>query len=1180
MSTRTRRLIAKSLGFGVVVVLLLVASIRGFAQSDNSQISGFVKDQNGAIVAGAKVSAKSEVREFERNSTTNAEGYYVIPYLPPGLYTVTVEANGFKQFKASNKKLDPNIATKVDVILEPGAVTETVNITASTATVQTETSTVGKLIEGKQVELLQLNGRNPLYLAALKPGVSSGGSLSRFAFGLDSGGFNVNGARAQDTLITFDGAVGIRTRSNGTSIGVADLDSTQEIQILAANYNAEYGRSAGGQIRIVTRSGGKDFHGNFYEYIRNSAFNANDWSRNRNTPANQPCGDPLFEKASHCRPNPFRYNQFGYSLSGPVIIPGTGFNQERNKLFWLWGQEWVRFRQGANATVRVPTLKMRQGDFSELLVSNPFFSTAQFVRDPLKTGNCNATDQTACFPGNIIPSNRLSPNGIGLLRSSPEPIPGFITSGGSNYFIERPATTDQRKDTLSIDIYPNERHSIRYRMQLYHFLDFSGLFANLDRAPRIFDRPNQTASINWTWSLSPTWISEVLVAASRDQVFIGVDTSNGAFRRTQYGINYPYIFPDRKEIPDKIPTTEINSFQTVDGGPYPAQSTGPIYQVNNNWTNIRGNHTLKFGAYFERAGQNDFDQINVAGTPGGTNNQNGRFVFINGTPGGTGLAVANAALGLFDTYAEIGARSFTPYRGHMFEWFIQDSWKATPRLRLEFGLRHTIIQPYYSLWRNMVVFDSKYYDPRNAVTQNPSNGFITGGDIRARYNGLVIPGDSWPPSAAGRVPLVNDQNFGFLFRGEPKQYSDINYDNFQPRVGFAYAIGQGGKSVIRAGAGRFLTRLGVSDSVFLGGNPPLQPTASVTFGRVDNPGGVGSNAFPLVITTQERNFRMPEAWTWNVMFERELGFNTTVEVGYVGRRGLHGQRERNLNQLQTGERFRPENAGKNVDVLRPYKGFGIIRVTGNEANSTYHGFQVGATRRFSQGLGFGAAYTLSKSEDDGSAQRDVIPNAYDASTLWGPSDFDRRHVLVVYASWELPIFKDRSRWTGKAFGGWTLSGTSQWQSGTPFSIGFGDDDAGVGPGSGGQFAIVTGDPKLGSSDRAFASNNADNAFWFRTTGANGSPIFTRPPQGTFNTARVRNLLYRPGVQSHNLGLFKDFSITERHRITFRAEAFNWLNHPNWNTPDTNPRNATFGKVTAKGDFTVPRQLQFALRYSF
>jgi hypothetical protein len=360
----------------------------------------------------------------------------------------------------------------------------------------------------------------------------------------------------------------------------------------------------------------------------------------------------------------------------------------------------------------------------------------------------------------------------------------------------------------------------------------------------------------------------------------------------------------------------------------------------------------------------------------------------------------------------------------------------------------------------------------------------------------------------------------------------------------------------------------------------LQPTASVTYGSVDNPGGVGSNAFPLVITTQERKFRMPEAWTWNAMFEREVGFGTTVEIGYVGRRGLHGQRERNLNQLQTGERFLPANAGKNVDVLRPYKGFGIIRVTGNEANSMYHGFQVGANRRFSQGLGFGVAYTLSKSEDDGSAQRDVIPNAYDASTLWGPSDYDRRHVLVVYASWQLPIFKDQSKWTGKILGGWTLSGTSQWQSGTPFSISWGDDDAGVGPGSGNQFSIVNGDPILDGSDRKFASNNSDNAYWFRVTNPNGSAIFSRPAQGTFNTERVRNLIYRPGLQSHNIGLFKDFAITERHRITFRAEAFNWINHPNWNTPDTNPRNATFGKVVSKGDFTVPRQLQFALRYQF
>jgi hypothetical protein len=1165
-----------------VGLMLLLSATLVFAQSDNTQLSGFVKDQAGAVVANAKVTVRSETRDFERTTTTNSEGYYVITQLAPGLYSVMVEASGFKGYKATGKKLDPNVPATTDVSLETGQVTEIVNVTASSATVQTETATVGQLVEGKQIEALQLNGRNPLFLASLKPGVASGGSLSRFSFGLDSGGFNINGSRSQDNLITFDGAVGVRTRSNGTSIGVADLDTTQEIQILTANYNAEYGRSAGGQIRIVTRSGGQDFHGALYEYLRNSALNANQWARNRNTPANQPCDDPRFEKLTHCRPNPYRYNQFGYNLSGPVIIPGTEFNRDRSKLFWLWGQEWVRFRQGANATARVPTLKMRQGDFSELTTANPFFSQPIFLRDPQKTGACNATDQTACFSDggivNKIPASRLSPNGLGLLRAFPEPIPGFSGTGGTNYFIERPAITNQRKDTLSLDFIPNEKHVIKYRMALYHFYDESGLFGSFDRAPRIFERPNQTATIGWTWTLSPAWISETLVSGSRDQVFISVDTSNGTFKRTQYGINYPYIFPDRKEIPDKIPTIQIQDFSTVDGGPYPAQSTGPIYQINNNWTNIRGNHTIKFGGYFERAGQNDFDQINVAGTPGGTNNQNGRFVFNNITnvAGSAGLAVANAAIGLFDTYAEIGQRSFTPYRGHMYEWFIQDSWKATPKLRLEFGLRHSIIQPYYSLWRNMVVFDAKYYDPSRVVTQNPANGFITSNpnDLQARYNGLVIPGSGFTDAAKGRVGIADTGQFNFLFRGEGKSYSDINYDNFQPRLGLAYAFND--KTVVRAGVGRFLTRLGVSDSVFLGGNPPLQPTASVTNGRADAPGGSGSNVFPLVITTQERKFRMPEAWTWNVTFAREVGYSTQVELSYVGRRGLHGQRERNLNQLPVGARFLPQNAGIHPDALRPYKGFSIIRITGNEANSEYHGIQVGANRRFTNGLSYGVAYTYSQTQDNGSAQRDVIPNAFDASNLWSDADYDRPHVLVINAVYELPIFRDRARWTGKLLGGWTVSAVSQWQSGTPFSIATGDDFAGVGPGSGAQFWIVNG---KSDTPKKYAANNSDPNFFFTTT--NGSQaIYTAPANGTINTNSVRNILRGPNVNSHNLGFFKDFYITETQRITFRAEAFNWLNHPNWNGPDTNPRSATFGKVVSKGQFAVERQLQFAIRYQF
>lgn len=1195
MNTRTRKMIARVLCLGMLASLALALSTAGFAQSDLTSISGFVKDQAGAAIAGAKVTVRSETKALDRVATTNSEGYFVITQLPADFYTVTVEASGFKQYQEKNKKLDPNIPGKIDASLQPGQVTETVTVTASTAEVQTETSTVGKLVDIKQVEKLQLNGRNPLFLALLKPGVS-GGALGGFSFGLTTGGLNINGSRTQDNLITFDGAVGVRTRSNGTSIGVADLDSTQEIQILTANYSAEYGRSAGGQVRIVTKSGGKDFHGAVYEYMRNSAFNANSWGRNAATPANQPCDNPLYEKASHCIPEPFRYNQFGYNASGPVVIPGLGFNRDRNKLFWLWSQEWVKFRREQTTNIRVPTARMRNGDFSELLPGgpnfNPSLNISRYVKDPLKAGACSAADQSGCFSDggivNKIPANRLSPNGLALMRALPDPISGYFGPGGQNFFQSRAAPQDQRKDTISVDFYPTEKHQLRFRIQLYHGIFPDAFRGGTDRAPATLDRPNQTGTINWVWTVSPTLVAETVIAASRDQVFITVQTEGDRYRRSKYGINYPYIF-QQKEIFDKIPTVEWDGFNGLDGGPYPSQSTGPIYQINQNWTNIRGNHTIKFGGYFERAGQNDFDQINVSGVPGGTNNQNGRFVFANSTPNGTGVAIANAAIGVFDTYAELGSRAYTPYRGHMYEWFVQDSWKVTPKLRLEGGVRHSIIQPYYSLWRNMLVFDQKYYDPTRTVTQDPRTGLITAGDLRARYNGLVIPGDSFTPAAAGRFPLANDPNFSFLFRGESKEYSDIQVaKTFQPRVGFAYGVND--KTVVRGGVGRFLTRLGVSDSVFLGGNPPFQPTASVSFGNVDAPGGAAGVAFPLTITTQDRNFRAPEAWTWNLTFEREIGWNTTVEVGYVGRRGLFGQRERNINQLPVGTRFLPQNAGINVDTLRPYKGFAVIRTTGNEANSLYNGLQFNVNRRFSKGLGVGMAYTYSKVYDSGSGQRDVIPDAYDASNLWAPAGYDRRHVAVINAIYELPIFRDQSTLRGKLLGGWTVTAVSQMQTGTPGSVTTGDDFAGVGTGSGSQFWRVFGDPVLSNSDKKFATLRADPNFWFRVANPDGTPIFTRPANGTIVTSNVRNIIYGPGFQNHNLGLFKDFVIKEGYRITFRAEAFNWLNHPDWSGPDGNPNNivldaagkvdpvrTSFGKITSKSG---NRELQFALRFQF
>src|SRR6185312_2342234 len=260
-----------------------------------------------------------------------------------------------------------------------------------------------------------------------------------------------------------------------------------------------------------------------------------------------------------------------------------------------------------------------------------------------------------------------------------------------------------------------------------------------------------------------------------------------------------------------------------------------------------------------------------------------------------------------------------------------------------------------------------------------------------RYNGLVIPGTSFPSSAAGRFPESTDPQYQYLFRGASNGYSNTHWGQFQPRVGIAYEVAP--KTVIRAGAGRFMTRLGVSDSIFLGGNPPFQPTANVSFGNVDNPGGTTANLLPLTVTTQSKAFKNPEAWNWNFTVERQFYWDTLLSVGYVGRRGLHLQREADINQPTIATVV--ANPGVNIDALRPYKGYNSIRETDNVANSMYNSLQVSWNRRFVHGFAFGVAYTYSKSMDDGSAQRDIIPNTYDASNLWGPSEFDARHIFIV-----------------------------------------------------------------------------------------------------------------------------------------------------------------------------------------
>jgi hypothetical protein len=1144
---------------GMLFAILAMAAVTAWAQSDLGSITGFVKDPSGGTVPNAKVTVKNQ-SGLERQAATNESGYYTITNIPPGTYRVTVEAAGFKKFDSSDNKLDPSATLAMDATLTVGATSETVVVTASATTLQTETASVQRDVTRQQIDALELNGRNPIYMASLVPG-ARGGNLASLNFNFTQGPSNFNGSRNWENLITYDGAPATRTRANGTSLGAADVDSVSEIQVLTANYAPEYGRTSGGQIRIITRSGTTDFHGAAFEYFRNDALNANSWSRNLNQ--------------STAFVPPFHYNQFGYNIGGPFYIPNK-FNVNKSKFFWYWAQEWVRYRYTDTATWTVPSALMQRGDFSELLSpTNYFYGKAMVIKDP---------SSGAPIPGNIIPASQISPSGLGILKAYP--FPNFASNplgGNGNFYAAAIHPQNQRKDTLAVDMNLTERQRLQFRRNNYSFWEYQPLDGTPTETPKYFDRPNQTNSLDHVWTISPSIVNEALVTVSLDDVYIPVDQAH-FLDRTTVGINYPYIFPAGKLIPTRIPTAAITNFNTLNGGPYPSHSSGPIYTFSDSLTWVRGSHTLKFGFSFERSGENDNDEINVSACPTCTNNQNGQFSFTDGRSGqpSTGVAAANAALGLFDTYSELGQRAYTLFRSNMYEWFAQDTWKTTQKLTLTYGLRYTINFPFHALWRNMSVFDPALYDPSKAVTVDPATGRIApnSGD---RYNGMVIPGSGWTSSAKGRFPEATAGTYDYLFRDgvRPAYFSDVQYSAVQPRIGLAYQFND--KTVMRTGIGRFFTRNGVSDSIFLGGNPPFQPTANVSFGSVDNPGGTSTNLLPLTVTTYPLKQANPEAWNWNVTFERTLPWKSVASIAYVGRRGIHLPREVDINQPTTA--VVAANPGVNLDALRPYKGYNSIRSSENVATSRYNALQLTWNRRFAQGLMFGLSYTYSKSMDEASHYRDILPNTYYSRNLWALSAFDVSHMMVLNYMYELPIFRKRGDIAGRLLGGWQLSGITQFQTGTPCSAVVNTDYAGVGVdgnmadcGGTGNLWAVNGSPEVLGN---FASGGtSDPRLWFRTTNPDGSPIFTAPAKGTFVTGKTsRNFVHNPGLVNWNIGLFKQFAIRERAGFQFRAEAFNAFNHPNLGGAGFNPNNlSTFGKITSKtGDV---RNLQLSLRFYF
>ncbi len=1152
-----------ALRFVTALAALTILSSGAYAQLDFGSITGFVKDPSGAVVPKAKVIVINEATSQERPTVANDSGYYAVTNLAPGPYTVSAELAGFKKSLSEHNQLQPNSTLSVDIALTVGTPNERVEVTADLAALQTESATVQKEVTGTQVLDQELNGRNPIYMVQLLPGVRGGGTLGDLNFGSTGGqSWQINGARTWDTLVTFDGAPAVRTRANGAVIGVADVDSTQDIQVLTANYGAEYGRAAGGQIRIVGKSGGRDYHGSLYEYFRNSDLNANTWSRNLSPTTNVT--------------TPFRYNNFGGTLGGPIIPT----KKWREKLFFFVGEDWTRDRNTDTQTQAVPTALMRQGNFSELLSPNPWYS-ARVIYDPK---SCPTVGAASCVPvpNNIIPTSQLSPNGIGILSAYPIATPNYL-QGTQNWIAQAAHPYNQRKDTLNIDILATDKMRISGRRSDAQYFEYQPFDQGSGETGKYFNRPNQTNTVSWTYTISPTVINEARITFSLDDVYIPVNTALPGFNRSQFGINYPYLMPG-KDLPGKIPTVNVPTFYSLAGGPYPSHSSGPIWTGGDTVTKIWRNHTFKVGFAFEYSGENDGDQINVSTVPGGSNNQNGTFTFTDartGLGGTSGVGLANLALGLADSYTEIGPRAYTIWRGWMWEEFAQDSWKVTEKLHVDFGVRITTIQGYHPLWGNADYFDGNLYNPAQAAQVDPKTGNVILGTGNP-YNGVVIPGlSAFPTSAQGRVLAASSNACdgascsGLFAPSLSKSYINLQ-SPIQPRLGIAYQINP--KTVIRAGIGRFTTRMGLIDNVFPGGNSPFQPFVTVTNVSVDNPGAALTTgiAAPLTITTLNPKLKPPEAWNWNVTVERQLPWNTLLSVGYVAHRGLRAWTVYDINEPQQGAL--QANPGVNVNYLRPYKGYAEIQEEESNINSTYNSLQVSYSRAFRSGLSLGFSYTYSKSMDGGSNYRDIVPDTYNTSNLWGPSEYDTRHVAVINYIYDVPLFKRRNDMTGKLLGGWEITGTMQFQTGTPCGIGTNNDFAGVGEfgsfgcGSQGQFWVLNGTPTINTGAFAGPVTTASSPKYFNAN-------VSQPAPGTFNLqSGVRDSIYQPGIQDWNIGLLKAFKVKEGMGFQFRAEAYDFINHPNLSGPNLNPTSSQFGMITSKTG--LARNMQLSLRFSF
>ena len=1178
-----------------VLVLALALPLASRAQ-DTGYISGTVTDKSGAAIVGAEVVVTLAGGSLTRTTTTNSDGAYVVAGLPGGSYDLTVKSKGFETYQAKSVKLDVAQKIRVDVQLTVGQVTERVVVEGvSVAQVQTQSSEIGGTVTGQQISELQLNGRNFTQLATIVPGVSNQTGQDEGTVGVYGNvAFSFNGGRTEYNNWELDGGDNMDNGSNATLNVYPSVDAIAEVKVLTSNYGAQYGRNGSGTVEVETKSGTKNFHGDGYYFGRNDFFNARNFF--------DPVGPvPKFKK-----------HDYGYTIGGPLFIPNH-YNADKQKTFFFFSEEWRRdLVPGQAFLVGVPSAAERGGDFSDVCPNpNPPSGVNPMIDCPTDPRTGNPFNLAAMGP---LPIDTA--NAVPLLNMIPGPTstatPGSPTACGQGVvacFNASPATpTHWREELIRVDhnFNSNWRATFRYIHDSWDTVTPTTLWAGGPCSgpsgsacfPTIqskFVGPGTSFVARLNASISPTLLNEFVASYTADHIFL-TNQGPGAIARPS-SMTMTGLFPN---FGNKLPDISVTGNATAYGGDFaegqayiPWNNANPTYTVRDNVTKVAGRHTLQLGAYAVIAQKNEESSF---GSIQGSLTFNGS----NSSPGFTGNAFADLLLGNIDTFSQANREPKYYFRYKILEPYFQDDWRITPHLTLNLGFRLSLFGTYREKFNNTFNWEQTAFSSTNrafiddgsvtgtegALLASPTGPALSATDPRV-FNGLVQCGGAGQPSGCVK---------GHLF-------------NPGPRLGFAWDPWGDGKTALRGGYGIFFEHGNGNEANVesLEATPPfvLTPSQPNIPGYTSIGGGAGGTvlAFPLGFNSADTKGVWPYVQQWNLNIQHELPQHLVTSIAYVGSKGTHLGQGRDINQVAPlplsqdpyapGEAIGPNDCttgttpsgvavtgpaainlgiacGNDPNPNRPFVGFGSITFLQYQANSGYNSLQF-SVRRAVAPLTLSVAYTYSHSLDNSSDRFDAsFVNAFDVKRARASSNFDQRHMLNISYVYDLPFFRSSTGLAHHALGGWTYSGITSIQTGTPFSVTFSgfSDNAGVSNGAGFTYADLVGNSKSATPAGCALVATGPQLY---------NPCAFAAPRGlTFGDAG-RNILRIPRTTNFDMMLSKNFKFNESTGFQFRAEAFNIFNHTQWNGVSNDQ---------AASDFLHPtgahraRTLQFGLKFLF